>query len=274
MTTLTRTCTVLACASAALLIATRPMPLAQAQTPKQETTSGSASTFAIDATHSMALFRVRHLGAGAFWGRFNAVTGTIEHDAGSPSGLSLDVEIAIDSIDTGSEGLDGHLKSPDFFNAAEHAKATFKSRSAKKTGERTYSVEGDFTLHGVTKTISANVEWLGTRAGGRGERCGFETTFTVKRSEYGMLYGVEQNALGDETRIVVALEGLRQSGEQAGRGGGQRNPFARMDSNGDGKLQKDELPERMQGRFEELDTNGDGALDQEELQALRRGGGR
>ena len=135
-----------------------------------------------------------------------------------------------------------------------------------------YEVQGKLTMHGVSKNITANVEWLGTLAGGRGERCGFETTFTVKRSEFGMTYGVEQGVLGDDVRIVVGLEAIKRTeGEQAGSpGGGRRNMMSRLDSNGDGKIQKDELPERMRPRFDELDTDGDGALSAEELQAMRR----
>ena len=70
----------------------------------------------------------------------------------------------------------------------------------------------------------------------------------------------------------VGLEAIKRTeGEQAGSpGGARRNMMSRFDSNGDGKIQKDELPERMRPRFDELDTDGDGALSAEELQAMRR----
>ena len=262
--------------TAALLITARPAPAQD--TPGKTAAKSSASSmseFSIDSTHSMALFRVRHFGAGAFWGRFNNVSGTIKHDPSTKSGLQIDVVIDIASVDTGSSQLDEHVQSSDFFNVEEFPTATFKSTSAKLIGDKMYEVRGEFTMHGVSKNITANVEWLGTLAGRRGERCGFETTFTVKRSEFGMSYGVAQGVIGDQTRIVVAIEAVKRTeGEQAGSRGGRQGMMARLDTNGDGKIQKDELPERMRSRFDELDADGDGALTAEELMAMRRGGNR
>lgn len=269
-------CACAAVTTAALLITARPAPAQDAPGKTAAKSSASSmSEFSIDSTHSMALFRVRHFGAGAFWGRFNTVSGTIKHDPSTQTGLQVDVVIDIASIDTGSSQLDEHVKTPDFFNVEEFPTATFKSTSAKLIGDKMYEVRGEFTMHGVSKNITANVEWLGTLAGRRGERCGFETTFTVKRSEYGMSYGVAQGVIGDETRIVVAIEAVKGGeGERTGSRGGRQGMMARFDTNGDGKIQKDELPERMRSRFDELDVDGDGALTAEELMAMRRGGNR
>jgi polyisoprenoid-binding protein YceI len=88
---------------------------------------------------------------------------------------------------------------------------TFKSTGATKTGERTWTVTGDLTLLGVTKSITAEVLWTGT-ATMRDKRSGFEATFTIKRSEFGMNYGVENGSLGDETRVVVSMEGVARGG--------------------------------------------------------------
>ncbi len=111
---------------------------------------------------------------------------------------------------------------------------------------------------------------------------GFEAVFTVNRHDFGISYG--PGVLGDQVRLTMAMEGVVRSGRQGqGRGDGDRanrEPgalpprMAQMDTNGDGKLQKDELPERMQLMFDRLDANGDGALDGEEIQAMRRGGRR
>ncbi len=242
-------------------------------TPAPET----ADTFTIDPTHSMALFRIQHFGAGAFWGRFNRVTGTIVHDDDNDPPLRLDVTMHISSIDVGNEQLDGHLKSEDFFYATKYPEATFKSKSAKKVRDRMYEVSGDLTIRGVTKPITVNVEWLGTADSRNGRRGGFEAVFTVNRHDFGVSYG--RGALGDQVRLTMAMEGVVRKGggddDRANRAPGALPPrMARMDANGDGKLQKDELPERMQSMFDRLDTNGDGALDGEEIQAMRRGGGR
>ncbi len=238
-----------------------------------------AETFSIDPTHSMAMFRVRH-GASMFWGRFNKITGTVSYDPNSESSLELDITMAIDSVDSGSERLDGHLKSEDFFFAEKYPTATFKSSSSNRVGKSTYGVSGKLTMRGVTKPITVRVDWLGTSESRRGRTCGLETEFTVKRSEFGISYGVSMGMLGDETKIIVAMEG-RAGGEGPGRSAGGQGEgglprfLARSDTNGDGKIQKSEAPERLKNRFDELDTNGDGAIDAAEAGAMRgRRGGR
>lgn len=263
----TRSLAILPLAAAAIALGPVPDPMAPQETAAEKPSKQEAVTYSIDPTHSMALFRVQHLGAGAFWGRFNGVSGTIVHDRSAADGLSLEVAIDISSVDTGNEGLDDHLKSPDFFAAEEFETATFRSTKAKKTGDNDYEVEGELTMRGVTRPITVEIEWVGTKATQRGTRCGFETVFTVDRTDFGIDYGAEGNMLGVDTRIVVSMEGVVAPPR------GQM--MERLDANKDGKIQKDELPERLQPAFDRLDANGDGALDEEELQALRgsrRGG--
>ena len=183
----------------------------------QETTGEVADKtgvrkFDVDAVHSTTIFRVHHMGAGMFYGRFNDIGGTIEYDTATKKGLELNLEVDINSVDSGNERLDGHLKSPDFFNAVEFPKMTFKSTSATMMPDKdhpdgdTYKVEGDLTIHGVTKKISVYVVNVGHRMTRRGERVGFECVFTIKRSDFGMAYGVEGDTLGDSTQIIVSLE--------------------------------------------------------------------
>lgn len=178
----------------------------------QNTTIAAPSLFVIDATHSGLLFRVQHAGAGQFWGRFNKIEGSFSFAEGSDSDLSLEIKVPIESIDTNSGSRDKHLKGPDFFNAKEYPEMTFKSTSATKVSEKMYSVTGNLTLHGVTKEITAEVEWTGSNdAGARsGYRCGLEAIFTIKRSEFDVAYGVKEGSLSDDVRIIVAMEGKRQ----------------------------------------------------------------
>ena len=163
-------------------------------------------TFNIDSVHSTAIFRVQHLGAGNFYGRFNELEGTIDWNA--ESGPSFDVTIKIESVDSGSEALDRHLKNADFFDAKQFPTMTFKSTGAKKLGDD-WRVMGEMTMHGVTKAVEVDMEFVGRADVGRGDRVGFETTFTVKRSDFGMNWGVENGALGDATKIIVSLEGIK-----------------------------------------------------------------
>ena len=169
--------------------------------------AGSLQAFSIDDVHSMALFRIQHMGSGQFWGRFNDVSGNFAFQPGSADGLRFDVTIKTESVDTGVPDLDKHLRSPDFFAVKDFPTMTFKSTKATKTGERTFEVAGELSMHGVTKPVTATLEYCGMADMGRGPRAGFEATFKVKRSDFGMKYGVEKGAIGDEVKVVVGLEG-------------------------------------------------------------------
>ncbi|MGB0323981.1 MAG: YceI family protein [Phycisphaerales bacterium] len=186
--------------TALLLLALAPLAMAS------KSNIAAKETFNIDSVHSTAIFRVQHLGAGNFYGRFNELGGTIEWDA--EGGPSFDVSIKIESVDSGNEALDRHLKNADFFDAKQFPTMTFKSTGAKKMADN-WKVMGEMTMHGVTKAVEVDMEFVGRADVGRGDRVGFETTFTVKRSDFGMNWGVENGALGDATKIIVSLEGIK-----------------------------------------------------------------
>lgn len=176
-------------------------------------------TWSVDTVHSCAMFRVRHLGAGFFWGRFNDVTGSIDFDPGRAESLAMDIVIDVDSVDSGHPDLDKHLKSPDFFDTKEFPRITFKSASVKQvpTTKRSndpviaWDVTGTFTMCGVSKEMTARVHYWGAADMGRGTKAGFEATFSLKRSEFGVDYGVEQGALGDMVTVTAAFEVNKQS---------------------------------------------------------------
>ena len=186
--------------TALLLLALAPLAMAS------KSNIAAKETFNIDSVHSTAIFRVQHLGAGNFYCRFNELEGTIDWDA--EAGPSFDVSIKIESVDSGNEALDRHLKNADFFDAKQFPTMTFKSTGAKKMGDN-WKVMGEMTMHGVTKAVEVDMEFVGRADVGRGDRVGFETTFTVKRSDFGMKWGVENGALGDATKIIVSLEGIK-----------------------------------------------------------------
>ena len=180
---------------------------ATTQAPAAAPAAAASMTCTVDAVHSKALFRVHHLGAGQFWGRFNDLDGTFTFQPGKPEGMSFDISIATESVDSGNEDLDKHLRSPDFFSSKDFPKMTFRSTGAKKTGERTYELAGQLTMCGKTKPVTAALEFCGMADTNRGLKAGFEAQFTIKRSEFGMNYGVEEGAIGDEVRVIVGLEG-------------------------------------------------------------------
>jgi len=160
----------------------------------------------IDDTHSMGLFRVRHFGAGMFWGRFDGVTGTITTSGTPIENISFNVTIDTNSISSANKDLDGHLRSPDFFSVKEFPKMNFTSTSSKKLEGNMWEVAGTITIHGITKPHVVQMELTGQSESARGKKIGFEAVFTIDRSEFGMTYGIEKNAIGKNVRIIVALE--------------------------------------------------------------------
>src|SRR3954462_8331101 len=143
----------------------------------------SADTYKVDPMHSSIVFKSKHLDTSYVFGRFNEFGGTVNVDT-DPSKMSFDVSAKVDSIDTGNGKRDTHLKSPDFFSAKEFPTIAFKSTSVKAAGEGKYEVTGDLTLHGVTKPVTVTLNKTGESTM-MGNRVGFLSTFTVKRSDFG-----------------------------------------------------------------------------------------
>ncbi|MSR41894.1 MAG: polyisoprenoid-binding protein [Phycisphaerales bacterium] len=197
-----------------LLAATPFVNFPQATPPAAPATTAPAPAqaqggdFKIDDTHSCSLFRVQHLHAGQFWGRFNNIAGTFTLST-DPAKMKFDVSIETDSVDTGNAKLDGHLKSTDFFNTKEFPAMTFKSTGCTKIDDDHFALSGDLTMHGVTKSVSTVIEVTGWGFDtGKGARAGAEAKFKINRSDFGVSYGVENGALGNETTIIVGLEGI------------------------------------------------------------------
>lgn len=190
----------------ALLLAASPAAQ-DAPAPAQSATTAASIT--LDPVHSMAVFRVQHLGAGFFWGRFNELAGTATWPLDDSAAPSFDVTAQVNKVDTGSEKLDGNLQGPNFFNQAEFPTIAFKSKSAKKLGDRHYAVTGDLTLRGVTKSIEVDCTVTGIGKAPGGQKVGFECAFTLNRADYGMKWGIDapKGALGSEVKMVIALEG-------------------------------------------------------------------
>jgi polyisoprenoid-binding protein YceI len=168
----------------------------------------AADTFEIDPVHSSVLFKVRHLNVADFYGRFNEIKGTVSFDKDSPEKSSVTAEVPIESVDTHNDKRNQHLKSPDFFNAKQFPNISFKSTKVEKAGDD-FKVTGDFTLHGVTKSITVEFEKVGEGKGMQGEfRAGGKTEFKIKRSDYGMNFML--NGIGDEVEITISLEGVKK----------------------------------------------------------------
>ena len=208
MSSRTRSLTVLALGglSAALLVSAIAAPAPAAPVPAALAPAAAPTPFEVDGVHSSVIFRIQHMGVSFFHGRFNSIQGLITLDAEDPAGSSVELTIAAESVDTNNGKRDDHIRSPDFLNASEFPEIKFKSDSVKAGGDKSFEVAGKLTLHGETKPLTVKVEQTGLAKSSRGEGqiAGFETTFTVKRSDFGMDHMLD--ALGDEVRLTVAVE--------------------------------------------------------------------
>ena len=119
----------------------------------------------IDAAHSEIVFKVKHLVVSTVSGRFGRFDALIESATPDFSDMKVSFEADVDSIDTKNAQRDGHLKSPDFFDAAGHPKVSFRSTSVKKLSDHEFEVGGDLTIRGVTKPVVLDVAYNGTVTG-------------------------------------------------------------------------------------------------------------
>lgn len=171
-----------------------------------------SGAFQVDTTHSAVIYRIKHLGVAFNYGRFNEISGSFLLDAAKPEASILDVSVKADSIDSANADRDKHLRSPDFFSTKEFPTLTFKSTAVKAGSNGAFEVSGNLTLRGQSRPLTITVKDTGrgpARGGGGGEVAGLETTFTIKRSDFGMNYMVGKG-LDDEVTLTVALEGGRK----------------------------------------------------------------
>ncbi len=163
-----------------------------------------AGTFNIDPSHSRVGFSARHAMVTKVRGSFNEYAGSGTVDNGI---ASLSIEIAVSSIDTRSADRDGHLQSPDFFDAATFPKITFVSTSVKDAGEDKVVVVGDLTVKDVTKSISIEFEYTGTATDPYGNaRFGFEGVSEINRKDFGLTWNAALETGGLLVSETVKLE--------------------------------------------------------------------
>jgi polyisoprenoid-binding protein YceI len=167
-----------------------------------------ADDYVIDGMHSGVTFKISHLGLSWIYGRFDGFSGEFSIDPQDPGKNTFDLTIKAETIDTNNAKRDEHLRSPDFFNVKQYPVMTFKTTSVKATNGG-FDVTGDFTMHGVTKSITFPLVGGQKAEFPKGvQRTGYSTELTLKRSEFGMDKFAE--ALGDEVRIAISFEGTKK----------------------------------------------------------------
>ena len=168
--------------------------------------SGAVETkpWFVDSGHSICVFACKHADAAWFYGTFDRVEGVVSLDPADLGSSSVSLTIPIDSLDSNNKDRDGHLMSPDFFNAKENPEMTFNSTKIVADGNN-LTVTGDLSMAGVTRSMTIPVEWTGDGEF-RGKRRGYLAQFSVNRSDFDMNYGVAKKTLGDEVRLTISLE--------------------------------------------------------------------
>ncbi len=184
--------------------------LAALSTPPPEASAPAveAEEFQIDPVHTSVLFKSRHNNASYFYGRFSDVSGSFTFDEKNPGASKVEVEVKAESVDTRTPKLDQHLRSPDFFDAKQFPVIRFESTKVKAGKKGFYEVTGDLSLHGVTKSITVEMEHVGTAEARGNKVIGFHTVFTVDRTEFGMNYGV--SSLGSDVEMIVSIEAAKK----------------------------------------------------------------
>ena len=159
--------------------------------------------------HSVAYFEVGHAGGiSRFMGRFNDISGELVVDTPEKSRIKVDVKV--DSVDTNSDGLNKHLKSPDFFNAVQFPMLSFASTAVTLNSAGEGTVAGNLTLHGVTKPVTFKLKEIGAGPGPKGDaRVGYTASSTIKRSDFGIAYGIPKAAT-DEVDLRINIEAIKQ----------------------------------------------------------------
>lgn len=165
--------------------------------------------YTLDSAHSRLGFVARHAMVTKVRGAFNDFTGTATIDGDDPSRSSVSVTAQVLSIDTRSEQRDGHLRTNDFFDAAQFPTIEFASTAIRHDGGNDFGVTGDLTIKGVTKSVTFPLEFQGSAKDPYGNlRIGFEGSTTIVRSDFGVAFNaaLETGGVLVSDKITLELE--------------------------------------------------------------------
>jgi polyisoprenoid-binding protein YceI len=172
----------------------------------------AATTWNIDPAHSHAEFKVRHMMISNVKGSFSGITGVLTLDETDPAGSSVTASIPVSTLNSGDEKRDGHLKSPDFFDADKYPELTFKSLTVDRIEGGHYTVSGELTIHGITKTTHFDVE--GPTPPGKdpwgNTRIGVSATAKINRKDFGLAWNSNLETggvlVGEEVTLTLEVQ--------------------------------------------------------------------
>ena len=167
-----------------------------------------AQSYTVEPRHTHITWAVSHLGTSTFRGKLNKTSGKVVLDAAAKSGS---VEIVVDPTGSlsGDDRLDKHLQGEDFFNPAKFATATFKSNKVEFNGAAPSKIVGELTLLGVTRPVTLTVTSFTCKMhpAFKKDFCGADATATLKRTDWGMKYGLAN--IGEEVKLDIAIEAIK-----------------------------------------------------------------
>jgi polyisoprenoid-binding protein YceI len=170
------------------------------------------TTWNIDPAHTVAEFKVKHMMISNVKGQFSAITGVLKLDEADITKSQVEATIQADSITTNTADRDAHLKSADFFHVEQFPELSFVSTSVTRKGDDELAVEGDFTIHGVTRKVVFNVE--GPTAPAKdpwgNTRMGLTATTKINRKDFGLTWNAALEVggvlVGDEVTITLDVQ--------------------------------------------------------------------
>jgi polyisoprenoid-binding protein YceI len=166
------------------------------------------TTWTIDKVHSKIGFNVTHMAVSEVEGKFNDFEGTVASKSDDFNGSQIAFTAKTASVDTDNEKRDGHLKSPDFFEADKYPEIKFAGTLVKDGGK--YKLKGDLTMHGVTKAVEFDVTYGGMINTPNGTKAGFKLTGKVNRQDYGLKWANKvptgEMVVSDEVELIVKVE--------------------------------------------------------------------
>jgi polyisoprenoid-binding protein YceI len=176
----------------------------------------ATTKWSIDPTHSEIGFKVKHMMFSNVSGKFDAFDATAETEGDNFENANIRFSATIDSINTGNSDRDNHLKSGDFFDAAQYPKLEFASTAFKKTNDGNFELQGHLSLHGETKPVTLNVEYGGTGKDPWGNtKSGFTLSGAFNRKDFGLTWNAALEAGGvlvsEEVRLYADAQLVKQA---------------------------------------------------------------
>ena len=179
------------------------------------TANTACSIWNLDPAHSVAEFRVRHMMISYVRGEFSGLSGVLKLDETDYTRSTVEASIPVASVRTADDRLDAHLKTEDFFDVEKFPTLTFKAANIRSLGDRDYEVIGDLTIHGVTNSVTLNVDDVSepSKDPWGNQRIGLSGSTKVNRKDFGIVWNTALDSggvlVGDEVTITLDVQFIK-----------------------------------------------------------------